>query len=219
MCSADVQFGKQALLEDKDMTSIAFIIGMAVLGVCIIVAAVILSGAITGAAASLKEGSPKALQQPVLNFLTEFDAADYLGLGITELDYVRNEGMLDGTFIAVTSLEQTGVSEATEFENGVEVTKSKPVMAQVTRFLFDKELLDQKMLELIREGKHINPYRKKNKKAKSAKVEEKPVKEEPIYEEPAEEPVLDESADAEYSGGYALPDEGDDPVSYSSEED
>lgn len=205
------------------MTPIAFIIGMAVLGVCIIIAAVILSGAVTGAAASLKEGTPKALQQPVLNFLTEFDAADYLGLGITELDYIRNEGMLDGTFIAVTSLEQTGVNEYTEFENGVEVTKTMPIKAQVTRFLFDRELLDEKMLELIREGKHINPYRKKIKKAKAekaaAKVEEAPVYDEPAFDEPVPEHDHEDHNDTEYTGGYALPDDSDEPVSFDKDED
>lgn len=214
------------------MSPISFIIGMAVLGVCIIIAAVILSGAITGAAAAIKENTPKAYRQPELKFMTEFDAADYLGLNINELDYARNEGLLDGTFIAITSLEQTGVSEQSAYENGVEVTKTTPIKAQVTRFMFDRDLLDKKLLELIRDGKHINPYRRKNKKAKAAKTAEKPIYEEPAQElpeevpTPAEDPAYEEpandeqpTAEQEEYTGYALPDDGDESAAFHTEDE
>lgn len=144
------------------LSTAAFIIGMIIVGLCLVVGALILSGAINGAAAALKESAPQSLQQPTLTFLTEYDAADYLGISLNELDYIRSEGLLDGAFIAVTSLEQTGEEEYADYEDGVEVTKVRPVMSNVTRFLFNRQLLDEKMMEAIRNGSHINPFRSKN---------------------------------------------------------
>ncbi|MBE6760462.1 MAG: hypothetical protein E7554_10350, partial [Ruminococcaceae bacterium] len=143
------------------LTTAAFIIGMIILGLCVVVAAVVLSGAINGAASALKESSPQSMQQPTLTFLTEYDAADYLGISLNELDYIRSEGLLEGAFIAVTSLEQTGEESYVDYEDGVEVGKTRPVMSNVTRFLFNRQLLDEKMMEAIRDGKHINPFRTK----------------------------------------------------------
>lgn len=179
------------------MSTAAFIIGMIILGLCLVAAALILSGSITGAATALKESAPQSLQQPTLTFLTEYDAADYLGISLNELDYIRSEGLLDGAFIAVTSLEQTGEEAYADYEDGVEVTKVRPVMSNVTRFLFNRQLLDEKMMEAIKNGSHINPFRqraqeKKNKdrknrpngegrkNGKSGKVEEMPRK--PVVE-------------------------------------
>jgi len=144
------------------MTPVAFIIGTLITGICLVAAAFIISGAITNAAASTKESAPQPLQQPTLTFLTECDAADYLGISLNELDYMRSEGMLDNTFVAVTSLEQTGEEEYYAKEDGVEVLKVRPVMSHVTRFLFNRQLLDERMLELIRQGQHVNPTRPKN---------------------------------------------------------
>lgn len=144
------------------MTSLAFIIGMLILGICVVGAAFILSGAIAGAAAASKESAPQVLQQPMLSFFTEFDAADYLGISLNELDYMRGEGMLDETFVAVTSMEQTGEEEYYAMEDGLEVIKLRPVMSPVTRFLFNRQLLDERMLQLIKEGKHVNPTRAKS---------------------------------------------------------
>lgn len=134
---------------------------MLILGICAVGAAFIISGAITGAAAAAKESAPQSLQQPMLSFFTEFDAADYLGISLNELDYMRGEGMLDNTFVAVTSMEQTGEEEYYAMEDGLEVIKLRPVMAPVTRFLFNRQLLDERMLQLIKEGKHVNPTRAK----------------------------------------------------------
>lgn len=144
------------------MTPTAFIIGTLILGICIVAAAFVLSGAVTGAAAAAKESAPQALQQPTLSFLTEFDAADYLGVSLNELDYMRGEGMLDNTFVAVTSMEQTGEEEYYAMEDGVEVIKVRPIMAPVTRFLFNRQLLDERMLEIIKQGQHVNPTRGKS---------------------------------------------------------
>ncbi len=143
------------------LSTAAFIIGMIILGLCIVVAALVLSGAINGAASALKESTPQSMQQPTLTFLTEYDAADYLGISLNELDYIRSEGLLEGAFIAVTSLEQTGEENYVDYEDGVEVSKTRPVMSNVTRFLFNRQLLDEKMMEAIRDGKHINPFRSK----------------------------------------------------------
>ena len=144
------------------MTSLAFIIGTLITGLCLVAAAFIISGAITGAAAASKESAPQSLQQPTLSFLTEFDAADYLGVSLNELDFMRGEGMLDNTFVAVTSMEQTGEEEYYAMEDGVEVIKVRPVMSPVTRFLFNRQLLDERMLELIKQGQHVNPTRPKS---------------------------------------------------------
>ena len=141
------------------MTSLAFIVGTLIIGICLIGGAFIISGAVTGAAAVSKESSPQALQQPTLSFLTEYDAADYIGISLNELDYMRGEGMLDDTFIAVTSLEQTGEEEYYETVDGVETVRTRAVKSPVTRFLFNRELLDERLLELIKEGQHINPTR------------------------------------------------------------
>lgn len=155
------------------MSTTAFIIGMIILGLCIVVAALLLSGSISGAAAALKESSPQTLQQPTLSFLTEYDAADYLGISLNELDYIRSEGLLNGAFIAVTSLEQTGEETYHDYEDGVEVTKTRPIMSNVTRFLFNRQLLDEKMMEAIKEGSHINPFRTKNQEKKSGSKKNK----------------------------------------------
>lgn len=135
---------------------------MIVLGLCVVIASLLLSGAISGAASALRESTPQSLQQPTLTFLTEYDTADYLGISLNELDYIRSEGILDGAFIAVTSLEQTGEETYADYEDGVEVIKTRPVMSNVTRFLFNRQLLDEKMTEAIRNGNHINPYRSKS---------------------------------------------------------
>ena len=68
------------------MSTTTFLIGAAIIGVCLIAAAFILSGAVTASARALKESTPQTLQQPTLAFLTEFDAADYLGVSLNELD-------------------------------------------------------------------------------------------------------------------------------------
>ncbi len=151
------------------LSTAAFIIGMIILGLCFVVAALLLSGAINGAAAALKESSPQSMQQPMLTFLTEYDAADYLGISLNELDYIRSEGMLDGSFVAVTSLEQTGEDYYMDFEDGVEVKKSRPIMSNVTRFLFNRQLLDEKMMEAIKNGQNINPLRTKQEKKQKVK--------------------------------------------------
>jgi|GEM_PF-2001697 len=151
------------------LSTAAFIIGMIILGLCLVAAAFMLSGAINGAAAALKESSPQSMQQPTLTFLTEYDAADYLGISLNELDYIRSEGMLDGSFVAVTSLEQTGEDYYVDFEDGVEVRKSRPIMSNVTRFLFNRQLLDEKMMEAIKSGRNINPLRTKQDKKQNTK--------------------------------------------------
>ncbi len=151
------------------MSTAAFIIGMVILGACLVTAALLLSGAINGAAAALKESAPQSMQQPTLTFLTEYDAADYLGISLNELDYIRSEGMLDGSFVAVTSLEQTGEDYYVDFEDGVEVRKSRPIMSNVTRFLFNRQLLDEKMMEAIKNGQNINPLRTKQEKKQKPK--------------------------------------------------
>lgn len=159
------------------MSTAAFIIGMLILGLCVIVAAVLLSGAISGAASALKESAPQTMQQPTLTFLTEYDAADYLGISLNELDYIRSEGLLDGAFIAVTSLEQTGEESYVDYEDGIEVSKTRPVMSNVTRFLFNRQLLDEKMVDAIKDGKHINPFRAKAQEKKQGGKKNKQDKE------------------------------------------
>lgn len=156
------------------MTSLAFIVGTLIIGICLIGGAFIISGAVTGAAAVSKESSPQALQQPTLSFLTEYDAADYIGISLNELDYMRGEGMLDDTFIAVTSLEQTGEEEYYETVDGVETLRTRAIKSPVTRFLFNRQLLDERLLELIKEGQHINPTRGRS-NYKQNKQNKKPV--------------------------------------------
>lgn len=182
----------------------AIIIGFIILGVCLIGCSFILSGAVTGAAAALKNTDTQMLQQPTMNFLTEFDAADYLGLSLNELDYMRSEGLLENTFIAVTSLEQTGDEEYSTYEDGVQVTKVRPVVSPVTRFLYNTQLLDKRMLELIKDGQHINPASRKRQKGqekplvkpeKVQKPKEKPVPEKEYI--PDDENITDKLADTE----------------------
>lgn len=174
---------------------------MIILGLCLIVAALLLSGAISGAATALKESTPQPLQQPTLAFLTEYDAADYLGISLNELDYIRSEGLLDGSFVAVTSLEQTGEEDYIDVIDGVEVANSRPVMSNVTRFLFNRQLLDEKMVEAIRNGSHINPFRSQLNK-KGGKKEDKPAYEKKPSGKPAKTEMTVEMTDPFASDSY-----------------
>lgn len=169
----------------------AIIIASVIVGLCLIGAALIISSGVAGAAASMKESAPQALQQPTLKFFTEFDAADYLGVSLNELDYLRSEGLLDGSFMAVTSLEQTGEEEYTDIVDGIQVVKVRPVMANVTRFLFNRELLDEKVCNIIRDGRHINPLKSRAKNA--PKASNKPNKD--VKPEQKPEPVAEPSAE------------------------
>ncbi len=159
----------------------AIIVGFIILGLCIVGAAFILSGAITGSASALKEVQPQTLQQPTMRFLTEYDTADYLGVSLNELDYMRSEGLLDGTFLPITGLEKTGETEYCDFEDGHEVVKTRAVMSNVTRFLFNVELLDKKMLEVIADGETVNPHRKDGASKKSSNKKNSPVKSDSSY--------------------------------------
>ena len=190
------------------------IIGFIIVGVCLLGCAFILSAAISGAVSELKETAPQPLQQPTLKYLTEFDAADYIGVSLQELDYMRAEGMLDGSFMAVTSLEQTGEEEYTDIVDGVEVLKTRPVMSNVTRFLFNCQLLDQCILDLIKSGHHVNPNRRGGAKYKKpapvtdmftgAPVEKAPAAPEQKPAEP-EAPAVDKKAKTETAAPAAAP--------------
>lgn len=136
------------------MEAWVFIVGMLIFGLCVLGAAFVISAAIAG---STKSGAGSAtLQQPALTFFTEYDASDYLGVSLKELDYMRESGMLDGTFMSVTSLEKTGEEEYAEIVDGVEVRKIRPIMSNITRYLFNKSLLDEKMLEIIKAGRELD---------------------------------------------------------------
>lgn len=146
------------------------------MGICVVGGALILAGAIAGAGAfGAKNHGTQALQQPMLAFLTEFDAADYLGVSLNELDYMREHGMLAGAFLPVTSLEQTGEEEYYDIVDGLEVVKVRPVMSNVTRYLFHRELLDRKVLEMMKDGRNLNTSeesaRRRSKKKPAAKTE------------------------------------------------
>ena len=186
----------------------AIIIGFIILGICVIGAAFILSGAITGAATALKNNENPVLQQPTMRYLTEFDAADYLGVSLNELDFMRSEGLLDNTFIAVTSLEQTGEESYNTYDDGVQVSKNRPVMSSVTRFLFNTELLDKRMLELINDGQHINPLRKKSKNS------EKPVKK---YGNKHDDPVTESASSTSSEPHSSKPSENKDSTKNNSD--
>lgn len=146
------------------MSTAAFIIGIIILSLSIVGAAfLIVSGTFAGSSGK-KESTPMALQQPMLNFLTEFDAADYLGVSLNELDFMRVNGMLEGAFISLVTLEQTGEEEYYDIVDGVEVVKTRPVMSNVTRYIFNREVLDQNMLKLMKDATTIDTTERKNKK-------------------------------------------------------
>lgn len=141
------------------MNTAAFIIGIIILSISIVGAAFLL---VSGMAAGRgkKDSSTMSLQQPMLNFLTEYDAADYLGVSLNELDYMRLNGMLQGSFVSLTTLEQVGEEEYYDIVDGVEVVKTRPVMSNVTRYIYHREVLDTCMLQLMKDGSAIDSTEK-----------------------------------------------------------
>ena len=147
------------------MSTAAFIIGVIILSISVVGAAFLIVSALS-VNGGKKEGGPMALQQPMLNFLTEFDAADYLGVSLNELDFMRVNGMLEGAFLSLVTLEQTGEEEYYDIVDGVEVVKTRPVMSNVTRYIFNREVLDQSMLNLMKDATIIDTTERKNKNNK-----------------------------------------------------
>lgn len=145
------------------MTAWVFIAGLFILGVAVIGAALIVTAGLSaqGSGASGGRDPVSPMSQPTLAFFTEFDTADYLGVSVKELDYMRENGMLDGSFVAVTSLEKTGEEDFYDFEDGIEVVRKRPIFSSITRYLFNRALLDEKMLELIKSGTSINTAEKR----------------------------------------------------------
>ncbi|MBQ6796541.1 MAG: hypothetical protein IJP10_00860 [Clostridia bacterium] len=147
------------------MSTAAFIIGVIILSISVVGAAFLIVSALS-VNTGKKENGPMALQQPMLNFLTEFDAADYLGVSLNELDFMRVNGMLEGAFLSLITLEQTGEEEYYDIVDGVEVVKTRPVMSNVTRYIFNREVLDQSMLNLMKDATIIDTTERKNKNNK-----------------------------------------------------
>lgn len=147
------------------MSTAAFIIGVIILSISVVGAAFLIVSALS-VNTGKKENGPMALQQPMLNFLTEFDAADYLGVSLNELDFMRVNGMLEGAFLSLVTLEQTGEEEYYDIVDGVEVVKTRPVMSNVTRYIFNREVLDQSMLNLMKDATIIDTTERKNKNNK-----------------------------------------------------
>lgn len=144
------------------MSSLVFMVGVVVLGVAILGAAFIITGSLGGRPERAEGDSTPAMEQPPLSYFTEFDTADYLGVSLKELDYMRENGLLEGSFIGITSLEKTGEEEYYDFVDGIEVIKTRPVISNITRYIFSRDLLDKKMAALIGDGQAINTTEKRN---------------------------------------------------------
>lgn len=177
------------------MNTAAFIIGIIILSISIVGAAFLLVSGMT-VGRGKKDSSTMSLQQPMLNFLTEYDAADYLGVSLNELDYMRVNGMLQGSFVSLTTLEQVGEEEYYDIVDGVEVVKTRPVMSNVTRYIYHREVLDNCMLQLMKDGSAIDSTDKnrgRNKKNKNGrrqndfKQEQKPAETNEVKKEEKEE--------------------------------
>lgn len=119
------------------MTTVAFIIGMIILGVLTLVSAFVIAGAITNA--SGKGGSAESdapvLRQPEMKYFNDYDTADYLGISVSELAEMRKAGLLDGVFATLLSSE-------TEYDE--------------SRYIYSRELLDKRMNDMMKDGKTID---------------------------------------------------------------
>ena len=155
------------------MNTAAFIIGIIILGASIVVSAFLIVSALSVSAGDKKSGGSVSLQQPMLSFFTEYDAADYLGVSLNELDFMRLNGMLKGSYMAYITLEQTGEEEYIDIIDGVEVTKTRPVRSNVTRYIYNRDVLDKCVLELMSKETTIDTTerKQKQKKNKQAKKE------------------------------------------------
>lgn len=156
------------------MSSLVFLIGIAILGVSVLGAAFVITGSMGGQETKSTDGETPAMAQPPLSYFTEFDTADYLGISFKELDYMRESGILDGSFVGITSLEKTGEEEYYDFVDGMEVIKTRPVISSITRYIFSRELLDKKMTDMISGGQAVNTTDRKKKQEKP--VEKAPEK-------------------------------------------
>ncbi len=136
------------------MSTISFIIGMLILGIFTLVSAFIIAGAIT---ASGNQKSSGSLRQPEMKYFSDFETADYLGVTVAELEALRNQGILDGTYSTLLTTDPNGVEEYYDVDStGREIVRTRPVAVDAVRYFYSRELLDSRMNELLKDGKTIN---------------------------------------------------------------
>lgn len=137
------------------MTVTGFIVGVIILGLLILISAFVVAGAIT--VASKETPEEPVLRQPEMKYLNEYDASDYLGITPEELEVLRAQGKLKGAFITIESVEDDGEEEYFDVDdNGNEVIDRRPVFRDTTRYLYSREMLDEKMAEMLREEKTLD---------------------------------------------------------------
>jgi hypothetical protein len=129
---------------------------MIILGILFLAAAFIVAGAVTGASSSWEE-KPPVFKHPELMFFNHFEAADYLAISVEELNMMVEKELLDGVFVAITSMTETGEEPYYDYdENGKEIVLSRPVIEPVTRYVFSRKKLDERMLEIFAKGNHLD---------------------------------------------------------------
>lgn len=137
------------------MSTISFIIGMLILGVFTLISAFVIAGAITVFGKS--KGSDPVFGQPEMKYFNDFDTADYLGITVEELEAMREQKLFDGVYTTILTTDPNGVEEYYAVDStGREVVRTRPATVDAVRYVYSKDLLDQRMNELLKDGKNIN---------------------------------------------------------------
>ncbi len=138
------------------MSTISFIIGMIILGIFTLVSAFVIAGAITSSGKDSAENAP-VLRQPEMKYFNDFDAADYLGITTDELALLREQGILDGVYSTILTVDPNGTEEYYDVDStGREVVRTRNVTMEAVRFIYSRELLDDRMNEMMKDGKTVN---------------------------------------------------------------
>ncbi len=138
------------------MSTISFIIGMLILGILTLISAFVVAGSVTVSGKNKSSDEP-VLRQPEMKYFNDFDTADYLGITVAELEAMRDNDLLDGVYTTILTTDPNGVEEYYDVDaSGREVIRTRPANVDAVRYIYSKELLDQRMNDIMKDGKTLN---------------------------------------------------------------
>lgn len=138
------------------MSTISFIIGMLILGLLTLISAFIIAGAVTVSGKNKSSDEP-VLRQPEMKYFNDFDTADYLGITVEELTALRENELLDGVYTTLLTLDPNGTEEFYDVDStGREIISTRPATTEAVRYIYSRELLDERMNEIMKDGKTLN---------------------------------------------------------------